>query len=113
MPKTSITQKYIKAVTNITVIKLRKNPDLPICIIETRSLEKTIALGGVPIGSIKAHDAVMVAGSISKRGLICNALAVAARIGSIIVADAVLEVTSVRNVIVNAMAAIMIKTGTS
>jgi len=53
----------------------------------------------VATGSIKAHDAEMVAGTISNSGLMDKLKAVAARIGIKSVAIAVFDVTSVRKVI--------------
>src|SRR5512133_2502604 len=64
---------------------------------------KTMAFGGVATGSMKAMDAEMVAGSIKRRGLIFVLIAIPARIGSIISVVAVLDVSSVRNVISRAM----------
>ena len=102
----------MNSVTNTTVMRLRINPVFPIWVMLILPLEKTIALGGVPMGSIKAHDAAMVAGSINNRGFTWSAWEVAARMGSIMVVEAVLDVTSVRKVMVNATAAIIKITGT-
>ena len=78
-----------------------------------RPLEKTMALGGVAMGSMNAQDAAIVAGSISRSGFTCSAWAVAAMMGSIMVVEAVLEVTSVKKVMVSTTAAITATTGTS
>jgi len=61
-------------------------------------LENTIAFGGVATGSINAQEALIVAGIISINGSIPKPPAVAARIGKNMVAIAVLDVISVRNV---------------
>ena len=58
-----------------------------------------MALGGVAMGSMKAQEALMVAGIMTKRGSMPTAVEVAARIGSNSDVMAVLLVTSVRNVI--------------
>ena len=57
--------------------------------------EKTIALGGVATGSIKAKLHVTVAGIIRYSGLVCVDLASSASTGSRMLAVAMLEVTSV------------------
>ena len=55
-----------------------------------------MALGGVATGSMKAHELAMVTGNISSRGSIPNCMVKAATTGSIVVATAVLEVSSVK-----------------
>ena len=55
-------------VIRIAPRKLRKNPALDIFGMVTQPLEKTMALGGVATGSMKAQDADRVAGTISIRG---------------------------------------------
>ena len=61
-------------------------PDFGVAIsaILMRPLPKTIALGGVATGIIKAHDADSVAGIIISNGLIRSSTESAARIGRII-----------------------------
>ena len=46
----------------------RPNPALAIIGIERWPLASTLAFGPVPEGSIKAHDAAIVAGTINKKG---------------------------------------------
>ena len=58
-----------------------------------------MALGGVATGSIKAHDADMVAGIIKSKGLTPRASAVLLITGSKAAVVAVLLVNSVRKVI--------------
>ena len=58
-----------------------------------------MALGGVATGIIKAHEADSVAGTINNNGCTCMLCARAARIGIIMVVEAILEVNSVTKVI--------------
>lgn len=60
---------------------------------------KTIALGGVATGIIKAKDEAIAAGIIRKSGFRFTADDIPAIIGIIVFAIAVLEVNSVRKVI--------------
>ncbi len=73
-------------------------PALAISAILTRPLPKTMALGGVATGIMKAHDAERVAGIMSIKGFTCMAKPTEARIGKIISVVAVFEVNSVRKV---------------
>ena len=84
----------------IPPIKFNANPVLAIRGIVRYPLPNTIALPGVATGSMKAHEAEMAAGAMSKMGLIPSATAVVASMGIIIVVMAVLDVISVRNVII-------------
>ena len=102
----------MKAVMNTTVIRLSRNPVFAIRSRLIRPLANTMALGGVPIGSMNAQEAAIVAGSISRSALIFNASAVATNMGSNIWVDAVLDVTSVRKVIIRATVATKTGTGT-
>lgn len=77
---------------------LIKKPVFAISPIVTLPEENTIALGGVATGSIKAMDAEMVAGIISRRGSSFSATAVPIMIGSSAAVVAVLEVNSVKKV---------------
>ena len=72
----------------------------------------TIALGGVATGSMKAQDADIVAGIIIKKGCISILMAEAAKIGIIIVVMAVLDVNSVRKVMIKHIDAIIRSGGT-
>lgn len=69
----------------------------------------TIALGGVATGSMNAIDALTVAGSISKSGLICILTERPANMGKINCVVAVFDVTSVRNVIPRQITSTIIK----
>src|ERR1051325_3981303 len=62
-------------------------------------LEKTIAFGGVPAGSMKPKDAESVAANIKGAGWRPKLSALAARIGRMMPAVAVLEATSVTMVV--------------
>ena len=74
-------------------------PFLAISTIRKRPVPKIIAFGGVATGSIKANDPEMVAGSISSNGLTSILMANPAKIGRKVSTVAVLDVTSVKNVI--------------
>lgn len=56
---------------------------------------KTIALGGVATGNMKAYEQVAVAGSMRNSGLTCTVYAISDKIGKRILAIAVLDATSV------------------
>ena len=60
---------------------------------------KTIALGGVATGNIKAIDALIVAGSMINNGCMPILIDNPAKMGNIISIVAVLDVSSVKNVI--------------
>mmetsp|Transcript_66722 Transcript_66722/g.214988 ORF Transcript_66722/g.214988 Transcript_66722/m.214988 type:complete len:243 (-) Transcript_66722:1088-1816(-) len=62
----------------------------------TRFVAKTTELGGVAAGSMKAKEQAAVAGSISANGCLSVSMATPSRIGSMMLAVTVLEVTSVR-----------------
>ena len=64
----------------------------------TRRVPKTMALGGVPTGSMKPSEELMAAGIMKRIGLKPMALALAAKMGRTTWAVAVLEVSSVRKV---------------
>ena len=81
-----------------TPIMLITTPTLAISAILIRPLPKTIALGGVATGIMKAQDAERVAGIINNRGLAFMAKATDAKIGRIISVVAVLDVSSVKKV---------------
>ena len=90
-------QIKIREITN-TPIKLITMPALAISPILMRPLPKIMAFGGVATGIIKAQDAETVAGIINNSGFICMATPTDARIGRIISVVAVLDVNSVKNV---------------
>ena len=96
----------------IIPIKFNPKPTFAICGIVTHPDPKTIAFGGVATGSMKAQDAEIVAGIISRRGLIPIANAVAAKIGIKIVDVAVFDVTSVKKVSIKQVIIIMTINGT-
>jgi len=100
-----LTRNITSNVTKITPTIFKKNPALAILIIGTRPELKTMALGGVPAGIIKAQEAEIVAGIINNSGWICPATAIAAKTGSNNWVMAVLLVNSVRKVIKKAMTA--------
>ena len=75
-----------------------KTPTLAISAILIRPLPKTMALGGVATGIMKAQDAESVAGIISSSGLVFMAKATDANMGRIISVVAVLDVSSVKKV---------------
>ena len=77
--------------------------------IDIKSEPKTIALGAVATGSINAQDALIVAGTMSNRGSISLAKAVAARIGSKRTVVAVFEVISVKKLTAKHIMIIKIK----
>mmetsp|Transcript_43567 Transcript_43567/g.86453 ORF Transcript_43567/g.86453 Transcript_43567/m.86453 type:complete len:98 (-) Transcript_43567:845-1138(-) len=68
-----------------------------------RPVAKTTELGGVAAGSKKANEHATVAGSINARGWVRVSVATEARMGSITLAVAVFDVTSVRKHIVEVM----------
>ena len=72
-----------------------------------RPVPKTIALGGVPTGSMKAQLALIAAGTIKRPGSIPATIAAGARSGISKTVVAVLLVVSVRKVTASAMAAMM------
>lgn len=98
MVNTAVPTRRKKVVMKTTPIRLINKPALTISPILTRPLPNTMALGGVAIGIIKAHDAESVAGIMSRRGLVFMATAMDARMGRIICVVAVLDVNSVRKV---------------
>ena len=82
----------------MTPRKFRINPYPAICVILIRPVPNTIALGGVPIGSMNAQLADTVAGIINRRGSIPRATDAAAIMGKTVFTVATFEVNSVRNV---------------
>ncbi len=92
--------------------RLMNTPIFAISAILIRPLPKMMALGGVATGIMKAHEAESVAGIISISGLTRMATATEARIGRIISVVAVLEVSSVRKVMVRQMTMIIKNGGT-
>ena len=75
------------------------NPALAIWGIDNWPLAKTLAFGPVPEGSINAHEAAMVAGTINKKGWKCPASETPANTGRNTAVVAVLEFISVKNTI--------------
>ena len=94
-----------------TPIRFRTLPSLAISAVVNRPVEKTMVLGAVATGNMKAQLALMAAGTINRAGSISAAIAAAAKIGIIKVVVAVLLVISVRNVMHKQMIAIIISTG--
>ena len=92
-------QKYITNAQITAPTRLINRPVVAICLTETSPVPKIIALGGVATGSIKAIEADIVAGIMSINGLIPVLMAIPAKIGRTISVVAVLEVSSVKNVI--------------
>ena len=76
-------------------------------LMDISSLLNIIALGGVATGSIKAQEHDNVPGIISNSGFNLTATAKVANIGRMIPVVAVLEVNSVRNVMMKQIAATM------
>ena len=87
-------------VVSITPIMFSSIPAFAISDIFKHRVLKTIAFGGVAIGSIKAKEHDSVAGIMRISGLIFKETDKPASIGNTIIAVAVLEVNSVRNVII-------------
>src|SRR5690606_15731305 len=85
--------------TMIRMIAIRSNikPALTISMIRRELLPKTMALGGVAIGIMKAIDAAIVTGTIRSKGGMWEVWAIPATMGKAISVVAVLEVNSVRN----------------
>ena len=79
-------------------IRFKIIPNLIISFMAISPDPKTMALGGVATGSIKAQDAESVAGIINNRGLTFIAVAKEPKIGRNISVVAVLEVSSVKKV---------------
>ena len=98
--------------TTIIPMKFNPTPTFAICGMVTHPEPKIIALGGVATGSIKAHEADIVAGIINKNGCMPIASAVAARMGIKMVDVAVFDVTSVRNVNIKQVIIIITINGT-
>lgn len=87
------------------------SPALAIWGIVTYPVPNTMVLGGVATGSMKASDEDMAAAIINPRGSIPSTAAREAVTGSIIVAVAVFEVISVRNIVRATTARMIIITG--
>ena len=96
MPNSGITIANVMATVINMPRMLRPNPLLTICGIVTYPEPKTIAFGGVATGNMKAQDAAIAAGTISKSGFCPKPIAIAESIGITIAEVAVLEVSSVR-----------------
>ena len=107
MAKTRVPISKKSPVMTVTPMKLMRTPALTISKILMRPLPKTMALGGVAMGIIKAQDADRVAGISSIKGLIFMATAMDDKMGKIIWVVAVFEVNSVKNVKVVQMPEIM------
>ena len=112
MPNAGIAIKYVMSVTMKIPMKSNATPFLAMCEMVTHPEPKIMALGGVATGSMKAHDAEIVAGIINKNGCTLMAKAVAAKMGIKMVAIAVFELTSVKNVSIKHVIIIMIINGT-
>ena len=93
----------------MTPMMFRIKPVLAISIILRRPVPNIIAFGGVATGNMKAIEADKVAGSINRRGFISAETDMPASIGSIISVVAVLDVSSVRNVIINDIEKMMMR----
>ena len=70
-------------------------PVVAICRTVILFVPNMMAFGGVATGSMKAHEAAIVAGIIRSRGGILKDEAIPASMGSIIWVEAVFEVNSV------------------
>jgi len=105
--KTKLPQRYIIAVITTAPTRFRNSPVLAICPTLIREVPNIMAFGGVATGSIKAIEADIVAGIISSSGLIFVVMAIPASIGRTISVVAVLDVSSVRNVIIRDMTSII------
>ena len=81
-------------------IIFNQKPVFTISLIFKRLLPKTMALGGVATGNIKANEAAMVAGTIKNNGLIFTATDTAANMGKNVSTVAVFDVNSVKKVMV-------------
>ena len=79
IPNCGIISKYTAATARITPRIFRINPYPAICVIRMRPVPNTIALGGVPIGSMNAQLADTVAGIINNRGSTPKATEAAAK----------------------------------
>ena len=74
------------------------NPALIMSFIFMYPLAKTIALGGVPIGSILAQLAPKVMGMPSNKGSMCKEMASEEITGAITITCATLLITSLKNI---------------
>ena len=92
-------------------IRLMPKPVRAMAFVVIFPVPKTIALGAVATGSIKAQLALSAAGIMRRSGSISVAMAVAAKIGIRRVVVAVLLVISVRNVTKRQMAPIISNIG--
>ena len=82
----------------MTPIILRKKPALTMSPIFKRPVPKTMALGGVATGIIKAHDAAIAVVTSKPSGANFRLSAAAEINGIIVAAKAVFDVTSVAKV---------------
>ena len=81
-----------------TATKLSQMPVRAMSLVRSRSLLKTMVLGGVATGSIKAHEALSTTGTNTCTGLMGNTCTNEYNMGSTNSVDAVLDVSSVRKV---------------
>lgn len=89
-----------QANSTVTAIIFIPNPAFAISLTLRCPPEKTMALGGVATGNMKANEQEMAAGSIIYQGWTRSSSAREAKIGKKMVAVAVLDVTSVNAVII-------------
>jgi len=80
---------------------LSRNPAFVISETFSSPEPNTTALGGVATGNIKAQDAAMVAGIISRKGCTSIVIAIGAKIGSNMAVVAKFDVISVKKLILN------------
>ena len=97
--KIAVPINQVASEMTITPKRFNINPFRAISITLNLPDPNTMALGGVATGSINAHDAATVAGTIKKNGCSPMAIAVAPKMGRIMVAIAVFEMTSVKKMV--------------
>ncbi len=107
MSKIYLPKNQIDKVIRITPIRFSTKPFRAISITFKRPEPKTIALGGVATGSINAIEPDSVAGSIKSNGFISIDTDNPASMGKSISVVAVLEVNSVKKVIIKQIVAMM------
>mmetsp|Transcript_71482 Transcript_71482/g.190106 ORF Transcript_71482/g.190106 Transcript_71482/m.190106 type:complete len:95 (-) Transcript_71482:1181-1465(-) len=81
-----------------TTTKLMTAPPLTMSLIPILFVANATEFGGVAAGSMNANEQATVAGSIMARGWVKVCMATDAKMGSMMFAVAVLDVTSVRKV---------------
>ena len=96
IPSTTLPQVNVARATVITQKILTTKPALIMSPILNLPLPKTMALGGVATGNMKAIEQAMAPGTINNRGSIFKEIDTDARTGMSISAVAVFEVNSVR-----------------